>query len=177
VAIGATGARSARHPARATCTARRQRLQQEALVAIEAHTRRLAGGAVHAHIRDALQPVLALLIEIGIMEEGAPVDEIASEVAHRALDFAFRLGAVRTTGARREAPVTREAEKLRIPDERAALQAQVARDHRFHLVEEQLLRHAAEGAKRVLQSAHQRPHVLARIEAAPEQPRVAEHHE
>jgi hypothetical protein len=36
----------------------------------------------------------------------------------------------------------REAEELEIADERTALQAQVARDHRLHLIEEQLLRDA-----------------------------------
>jgi hypothetical protein len=73
--------------------------------------------------------------------------------------------------------VAREAEELRIVDQRTALEPQIARDHRLHLIEEQLLRHAAERAKRLLKSTHQRPHVLARIEAAPQQPRVAEHHQ
>jgi hypothetical protein len=37
-----------------------------------------------------------------------------------------------------------EAEKLGIPDERTALEPQVARDHRFHLIEQQLLGNATE---------------------------------
>ena len=62
-------------------------------------------------------------------------------------------------------------------DKRAALQPQVTRDHRLHLIEEQLLRDAAEVAKRVLESVDQRPHVLARVEPTPQQARVAEHDE
>ena len=150
--------------------ARRERLQLHALVAIKAHLRRLAGRAVHAHIRDAIEPVLALLVEIGVMQERAAVDEIAAHVADRALDFALGLRAIRPTRARREAPVRGEAEKLEIVDERAALQSQVARDHRLHLIEEQLLRHAAEIPERLLEPAHQRAHVLPRIEPAPQQP-------
>ena len=102
---------------------------------------------MHAHIGHALEPALPLLIEIGVMEERAAVDEIAAQIADRPLDFAFRLGAIRPTGARREAPVPREAQELEIVDERAALEPQVARDHRLHLIEEQLLRHAAEIAE------------------------------
>ena len=129
-----------------------------------------------AHWRRA-RASAALVIEIGVVQERAAVDEIAAHVADRPLDLALGLRAIRATGARREAPVMREAQKLGIADERAALEPQVARDHRLHLIEEQLLRHAAERQERLLESAHQRRHVLARIEAAPQQPRVAEHHE
>jgi hypothetical protein len=73
--------------------------------------------------------------------------------------------------------VVRKAEKLQIAHQRAALQPQVARDHRLHLIEEQLLRDAATIPKRVLEALKQRPHVLARIKPAPEPPRVAEHDE
>src|SRR5690349_18667262 len=45
---------------------------------------------------------------------------------------------------------------------------------RFHLIEEQFLRHAVEVAKGRLETLDQRPHVLAYIEPAPEQGRVAE---
>ena len=44
----------------------------------------------------------------------------------------------------------RKAEKLEIAHERAALQPEIARDHRLHLIEEQLLWHPAERAKRLL---------------------------
>jgi hypothetical protein len=71
----------------------------------------------------------------------------------------------------------RKAEKLEIAHERAALQAQIARDHRLHLIEEQLLRDPAEIAKRLLESLDQGPHVLARIKPAPQHARVAKHDE
>ena len=71
----------------------------------------------------------------------------------------------------------RKAEKLEIAHERAALQPQVARDHRLHLIEEQLLRDATERAKRLLEAVDQGPHVLARIKPAPQHARVAEDHE
>ena len=132
---------------------------------------------MHPHIGDVVEPVPSLLIEIGVIEERAAVDEIVAQVADGPLDFALGLRAIRATRARREAPVMREAEKLEIAHERAALQPQVARDHRLHLIEEQLLRDAAERAKRLLEPVDQRPHVLARIEPAPQQPRVAEHDE
>ena len=71
----------------------------------------------------------------------------------------------------------REAEKLGVADQRAALEPQVARNHRFHLIEEQLLRDATERGERFLKTIHERRHILARIEAAPQHPRVAKHHE
>ena len=67
---------------------------------------------MQAHIGHALEPELPLLIEIGIMQERAAVDEIAAQVADGPLDFALRLRAIRAARARREAPVVREAEKL-----------------------------------------------------------------
>ena len=82
-----------------------------------------------------------LLIEIGIMQERAAVDEIAAQVADRALDFALGLRAIRTTGAWREVPVAREAEKLHIADEGAAFESQIARADSAHLIKQQLLRH------------------------------------
>jgi hypothetical protein len=132
---------------------------------------------VHAHIGDTVEPDLSLVIEIRIVKERSAVDDIAAQMADGTLDFALRLRAIRTTGAGREAPVTGEAQKLRIAHERAAFEPQVARDDRLHLIEEQLLRDATEIAERLLETVHERRHILARIEAAPQQPRVAEDHE
>jgi hypothetical protein len=70
--------------------------------------------------------------------------------------------------------VARKPEKLAIVDERAAFEAEIARDHGFHLIEEQLLRDAAEEDERVFEAVDQCGHVLTRVEPAPEQPRVAE---
>ena len=76
---------------------------------------------MQAHIGHALKPVLPLLLEVAVIDEGAPVDEIAAQITDWALDLALRLRAIRPARARREAPVVREAERLRIADQRAAL--------------------------------------------------------
>jgi hypothetical protein len=55
----------------------------------------------------------------------------------------------------------RKAQKLEIVDGRPTLQAEVLRDHRLHLIEEQLRRYAAEHQERVLEPGEQRPHVPA----------------
>ena len=67
------------------------RLQEELLLAIETVPRTLARGAVHAHIGDAIEPELSLVIEIRIVQKRAAVDEIAAQVANGPLDFALRL--------------------------------------------------------------------------------------
>ena len=127
-------------------------MQEQTLVAIESVARPLARRGVHPHIGDVVEPLASLLIEIGIIGKRAAVGEIVAEIAYGTLDFAFGLCAIRPTRARREAPVMRDAEKLEIAHECATLQPQVARDHRLHLIEEQLLRDAAEIAKRVLEA-------------------------
>ena len=152
-------------------------MQEQALVPIESLARPLPGRGMHPDIGDLVEPVAALLIEIGIIGKRPPVHEIVAEIAHRTLHFALRLRAVGPARARREAPVMGEAEKLEIAHERAPLQPQIARDDRLHLIEEQLLWDAAEIAKRVLEAVDERPHVLALVKPAPQQSRVAEHDE
>jgi hypothetical protein len=115
---------------------------------------------VHTHIRDLIEPVLALVIEIGIMQEGPTVDEIPAHVADGTLNLALGLRAIRSTGPRREAPVRGEAQKLEIVDERPAFDSQIARDHGLHLVEEQLPRHAAERASRRAKLSQDGVHIL-----------------
>jgi hypothetical protein len=106
-------------------------LESDAFVAIEAHARTRLRGAVDAHIRHVIQPRPPLLIEIRIVEERAPVDEIAAKIPDRALDFSLGLRPIWTTGAWRKAPMAREAQELRVADQGAALQPQIARNHRF----------------------------------------------
>jgi hypothetical protein len=65
----------------------RERLQREALLAIKADARPLARGAVQAHIGHALKPVLPLLLEVAVIDEGAPVDEIAAPQKTRAAEL------------------------------------------------------------------------------------------
>ena len=52
-----------------------------------------------AHVRHALEPELTMLLEIGVLETGADIDEIAAEVADGTLDFPFRLRAIRSSRA------------------------------------------------------------------------------
>jgi hypothetical protein len=52
--------------------------------------------------------------------------------------------------------MVREPEKLRIADQRSALQSEVARDHHLHLIEQQLLRDATEIQERVLEAVDRR---------------------
>jgi hypothetical protein len=63
-------------------------LQQQTLVAIESVPRTLARGAVQPHVGDVVEPLLSLLIEIGIIDERPSVDEIVPQVADWSLDFA-----------------------------------------------------------------------------------------
>jgi hypothetical protein len=70
-----------------------------------------------------------------------------------------------------------KAEKLQVVHKGAALQAQVARDHGLHLIEEQLLGDAAKVPEGVLQAVNHGAHVLAHIKPTPEQPRVAQDHQ
>lgn len=135
---------------------RRKRLQREALLVSKRTCGTLARGAVRAHLGHALGPVLSLLLEVPVIDEAAPVDEIAAQVADRPLDFALGLRATPPTHPRREAPVVRESERLRIADQRAALQPEVAPDHRLHLVEQQLLRYATEMEQRLVDPIDQR---------------------
>jgi hypothetical protein len=73
--------------------------------------------------------------------------------------------------------VVSKSQELGIAHERAAFEPQVPRDNRLHLIEEQLLRHAAEIDERLLESVIECRHVLARVEPTPQQSRVAEHDE
>ena len=109
---------------------------------------------MHADIGHTIEPQLPLVIEIGIVQERTTVDEIATQVTDRPLDFAFRLRAIGAARARREVPVAGEAEKLRIADERAALEPQVARDNGAHLIEQQLLRDTTEKSEGLFEAVH-----------------------
>src|SRR4051794_15950848 len=99
--------------------------------------RPLARRGVHPHIGDVVEPLAALQIEVRVIDERPTVDEIVAEVPDGTLDLALGLRTVRPTRTRRKAPVMREAEKLKIAYKRAALEPQVARDDRLHLIEEQ----------------------------------------
>src|SRR5690606_40450595 len=88
-----------------------------------------------------------------------------------------RLCTVRPARTRCEAPVIREAQELGVSDERPAFESQILCDDRLHLIEEQLLRHAAEEGERILEPGDQGAHVLPAVEAQPQHARIAENDE
>ena len=71
----------------------------------------------------------------------------------------------------------REAQELRVQRQIAPAGALVRQHHRTHLIEQQLPRNAAEAVEGALQPVGQNVHRLPRIEAQPQQSRVAEHHQ
>jgi len=73
--------------------------------------------------------------------------------------------------------VVGEAEELRIGDEPPALEPPVAGNDGPHLIEEQLAGHPAEAREGGFETGEQRPQILARGEAEPEEPGVAQDHE
>jgi hypothetical protein len=93
-------------------------VQEQTLVSIEAIAWPLVRRGVHPDIGHVVKPSPTLLIQIRISAKRPAVDEIVTEVADGTLDFTLGLGAVWAAGARREAPVVREAEKLEITHER-----------------------------------------------------------
>jgi hypothetical protein len=150
----------------------RQRLQEVALF-LEAQDRPLPGGPVDPAVR-LLEPAPTLLVQVAITEEGATVDEVVPDIVDRSLHLALRLRAVRAAGPGGEIPVSGEALELFVLHELPAEEAQILRDHRLHLVEEQFPGDAAEEAERLLEAAEESAHVLLRVEPEPQEARVAE---
>ena len=73
-------------------------MQHQALVAIEAIARALARGSMDAYVGDLVEPLLSLLLEVGVVEERPAVDEVVAQIADRTLDFPLGLRAIRATG-------------------------------------------------------------------------------
>src|SRR5690606_24700286 len=112
------------------------------------------GGAVDPAVR-TFEPARALLMEIPIPEERAPVDEVVPHVMDRTLHLALRLGPIGPARSGGETPVSRKALKFLVADELTAQEPEILRDHRLHLIEEQLPGHAAEKGERLFETAEQ----------------------
>src|SRR3989442_893323 len=90
-------------------------VDQMALLLDEAINRALVRGAMDALIGDLGHPLPKLLVEVDVVDEPPPRQEVAAEVFHPGLDFALRLGAIGLTQPRLEAPIDSEASKGRVP--------------------------------------------------------------
>src|SRR5690606_24924439 len=69
-----------------------QRLQLFPFIALEAQLRRLAERSMPAPVGRVLEPVLALCVQVGIVQKGPAIEEALSHIADRAFHLAFSLG-------------------------------------------------------------------------------------
>src|SRR5213076_795625 len=90
---------------------------QVSLLLGEAINRPLMRRAMDALIRDLGHPLPELFVEVDVVDECPPRQEVAAEVLHPGLDFALRLGAIGLTQPRFEAPVVSEAPKRGVPQD------------------------------------------------------------
>ena len=89
----------------------------------EAVDRPLVGRAMDPHIRDRVHPLGQLLVQVDVVDELAPGQEVALEVLHPGLDLALGLGAVGEAEPGLETPVLGESTESRIPDDAPLLGA------------------------------------------------------
>ncbi len=90
---------------------------QVSLLLGEAINRALVRGPVDPLIGDLGHPLPELLVEVDVVDECPPRQEVPAEVLHPGLDFALRLGAIGLTQPRLEAPVVGEAPKRGVPQD------------------------------------------------------------
>ena len=58
---------------------------------VQAIARAFAGGAMDTYVVDLVEPLLSLLLEVGVVEERPAVDEVVAQIAARTLDFPLGL--------------------------------------------------------------------------------------
>jgi hypothetical protein len=131
-------------------------------------------GRVGARVGHRIEPVTQLDIEVFEIAEAAGEEEILADVAERPLDLPLGLGAIWAAGLRLEAKMPRQIDQASVVDDQAV---GVLADHRgLHAVIEDLPRCAADGGKGGDMATQHGLQVLVDDEAAPDQPREAEHH-
>lgn len=59
------------------------------LIALEVVEGPLAGRGMHAHVGDRTEPLLGLLVQVRVADEGAAVDEAGADVADRSFDLSL----------------------------------------------------------------------------------------
>ena len=128
-----------------------ERPEHMALVAFEPFGRPLPGRVVDADVGHAPEPPLGLCVQVRVTGERAAVGEALADVADGPLDLPRRLRPVGPAGPGPEAPVDGEAEELGVLGHAPTLASQIPHDHALHLVEQEVLRHAAEEGEGRLQ--------------------------
>lgn len=83
-------------------------------------------------------------MQVLVVEERAAVEEALAQIPDRPLHLALGLGPIGAAGTRPKAPVRSEAQKLAVEHEALAAESIIREHHGAHLVEQQLLGHAAE---------------------------------
>ena len=95
---------------------------------------------MHTPVRDVIQPLMKLHVEIVEIAKGAGEEEVLPDVAERALNLAFGLRPVWTTGFRMKAIMLGERQQRAIIDDMTGII--LTRHRRLHAIVEDLDRHA-----------------------------------
>jgi len=111
------------------------------------------------------------------LPRGRPRKKVSIKPTKGLFNLIRRFGPVWTADADTEFPVCGEPHELGVLEQLAANLSIILDDHRLHLIEQQLRRHATEERKRLFQRPHQHRHRLPRVELQPHQSRVAQHHQ
>ena len=128
-------------------------------------------GRVDAWVRDGVEPVAELRVEIIEVAERAAEEEVLADVSERPLHFALGFGPIGSTGTRLEAVVPCEVEEATVVNDQAV---GILADHRrLHAVVENFLRNPADRFERRNVTAQDGLQVLVDDEARPDQPREA----
>jgi hypothetical protein len=112
-----------------------------------------------------------------VAQERVAMEKTFPQVADRSLRLAFGLRAIGPAHAHSKASVPGEPGELEIAHEPTAPQAIIAREHRPHLVEQQLAWPSAPRGEACLETLQECAEILAWVKLHPQWPGVAEHHE
>ena len=126
-------------------------------------------------VGDVRQPVQPLPVQVVEVNKVCAHPEVLTHIAHHALHFALRLGAIRLAGVGRKAIVQSEVQIARIPVNLAPCAP--AQDGGLQVVVQHLLRHPAKVLESVLVTAQPGAHIRPCAELQIQHPRVAQRHD